>query len=130
MADLYLRHANRYEVTAPVSYWWSSPKGPVHSAAGETRNISHSGVLVAAGECPPIGSAIQMTIQLPRLRGGGFGMKLQGEGMVLRIENAGTTTESKPVSVFAASVMFYFETSEKSEQPDVSGDEKLKTTVQ
>ena len=79
MADLYLRHANRYEVTAPVSYWWSSPKGPVHSAAGETRNISHSGVLVAAGECPPIGSAIQMTIQLPRLRGGGFGMKLQGE---------------------------------------------------
>lgn len=130
MVDLYLRHANRYEVTVPVSYWWSLPKGPIHSGAGETRNISQFGVLVAAGECPPIGAAIQMAIQLPRLRGPGLGMKLQGEGTVVRVENTGTATESKPARAFAASVLLYPEKSEKLEQPDVSNDEELKNTVQ
>jgi len=130
MADLYLRHANRYEVAAPVSYWWSSPKGPIHSGKGETRNLSHSGVLVATGECPPIGASIQMTILLPRIRGSGIGMKLHGEGVVVRVEDSATTVASKPAGAFAATVQFYPETSEKSQQPDVRADEKLKTTVQ
>jgi len=128
MADLYLRHANRYEVAAPVSYWWSSKRGLVHSSTGETRNISDCGVLVGVGECPPVGAAIQMTIQLPRLRGNGLGMKLHGEGKVVRVDDAETTAESRSKKVFAASVHFYFERSEGAEGPDLKS-ELMKTVV-
>ena len=128
MVDLYLRHANRYKVAAPVSYWWSSSRGPARTGAGETRNISHCGVLVAAGECPPIGAAIQITVHLPH-RSAGAGMKLEGEGKVLRVENADGTVESNSGGVFAASVQFHFEASIKPEQRYVSG-ERLKTTGQ
>jgi hypothetical protein len=129
MVDLYQRHANRYEVTTPVSYWWSSSRGTTHSGTGETRNISHCGVLVATGECPPIGAPIQITVHLPHRRSPGVGMKLEGEGKVLRVENADRAVECEPGSLFAASVQFYFEASIQREQPYAS-DESLKTTRQ
>lgn len=129
LADLHLRRARRYEVSAPVSYWWAASKGPIHSSAGETLNISDSGVLVAASECPPMGASIQMTVLLPRLRDKGFGMKLHGEGMVVRVEN-GDTPLSAPAKAFAASVQFYPETSDQPEKLKRDGVEKLKTTVQ
>lgn len=129
IVDLYQRNSNRYELTAPVSYWWSSSKGPTHSGMGETRNISHCGVLVAAGECPPIGAAIQITVHLPHRRSPGVCMKLEGEGKVLRVENSNRNVESNPSRAFAASVQFYFETSVKREQLYVSGG-TVKTTGQ
>lgn len=126
MADLYLRHANRYEIATPISYWWTSSEGPIHSSKGETRNISPSGVLVAAEECPPIGASIQMRMRLPSLRGTGFGMKLYGEGRVVRSERVETSLGSRASRFFAASVHFY---PENSERPVVSSDEKFKSTV-
>jgi hypothetical protein len=126
MPDLHPRRAHRYQVATPVSYWWLAPKGPVHSGNGKTRNISQSGVLVATSECPPSGAAIQMTIRLPRLSGSGHGMKLYGEGTVVRIEDTGFGFDSEPTKVFAASVQFY---PEKSEQLDPIGIEEFDTNL-
>lgn len=130
MADFDPRRAKRYEISVPVSYWWSASKGPIHSSLGETRNISDSGVLVAAaGECPPTGASIQVTVLLPRLREEGPGMNLHGEGTVVRVENADTPS-SKPVKVFAASVHFYPERPDELEEPRREVEEKLRIIVQ
>ena len=130
MAEFDLRRARRYGVSVPVSYWWSASQGPIHSCAGETRDISDSGVSVAAaGECPPIGASIQVTVPLPRLREEGPGMRLLGEGTVVRVENADTPSAT-PVKIFAASVHFYPERSDDLMEPKRVAGEKLQSIVQ
>jgi len=130
MADLHLRHAYRFEIVTSVSYSWSSLRGQVCSGEGETRNMSDSGILVVGDQCPPIGALIQISMRLPSPRGKPFGMKLYGEGRVVRSEKIETSPGNTPSTLFAASMHFYPETSEKSEQPLESCNEGLKSTVQ
>jgi len=130
MPDIRPRRAHRYQVVTPVLYWWASSGGPVHAGSGQTRNISQSGVLVAANECPPAGASIQMTLGLPRLPGNGQGMKLHGEGVVVRVHDADVVSDCKPARVFAASVLFYPDRSERSEQPDPIGIEEFSSNLQ
>lgn len=130
MVESHVRRANRYEITAPVSYWWSLRKGPMHSGHGEMRNISHSGVLVATTECPPLGTVVEMSVVLPRVRGNGNGMKLHGEGIVLRLQDVSAPTESGLTKGFAASVHFYPELPDAPEDQQLSRIENLKKTVQ
>lgn len=129
MAELFMRHTSRFEIVAPVSYWWPSPTGALHSSKGETRNISQRGVLVAAEECPPLGSPVQLTIRLPRLREKGLGMRLEGEGMVVRVQDTSNSHLLGPTQAFAVSVQFYLEKSEQQERRKRSGVEKLTVMV-
>jgi hypothetical protein len=107
MTDLQLRQANRYRLSAPVSFWWYPPEGSVKSSEGVTQDISHAGVLVMAHECPPAGVQIQLTVLLPGLRDKSKGMKLHGEGVVVRLENSKDGSDSSGSLGFAASVQFY-----------------------
>lgn len=113
--SLLIQRAKRFEIAARVAYWWSPTKGVVQSGTGVTRNIANSGVLIAASECPDAGSPIQVSIFIPRIGGKGYGMKLHGEGVVVRVESATMPPDLRPTG-FAASVQFYPEPMDGSEQ--------------
>jgi hypothetical protein len=87
MASLDLRNANRYQIAALVFFWWCGSDGFVHTRQGTTRDISSSGVLISAGICPTQGARIYLEVQLPPIKGRDRGMLLQGEGLVVRVED-------------------------------------------
>ncbi len=116
MTAFYLDRAKRFEVAVPVTFWWESPKGPTKSGKGVTKNISNSGVLVTASECPPSGVRIQLNVRMPRLGGKGYGMELHGEGTVVRVEGDATAGSGARPKGFAASVHFYPEHIDSPEQ--------------
>lgn len=109
MMALQIQRARRFEIAAPVAFWWSSAEGTVKSGKGITRNISSTGVLVEANDCPVRGVPIQVTIHMPPTEGSEHGMKLQGEGIVTRIEGRERLVRGEGPLHFAASVQFYLE---------------------
>jgi hypothetical protein len=109
MTNQLIHRSKRFEISAPVTFWWSSPEGAVQSGSGTTRNISSSGVLVAAEDCPALGVPIQVTIQMPGNADGDHEMKLSGEGVVIRVEGQGDSTPGDGLGRFAAAVQFYLE---------------------
>jgi hypothetical protein len=98
-------------------FWWVPAKGSLLSSMGVTRNVSNSGVLIAASECPPVGAVVQVEVLLPRIEGNGYGMKLHGEGIVVRMETAICADLAEQPYAFAASVQFYPEQVDAAEQP-------------
>ncbi len=123
--DLELRHSKRYQLAAPVNFWWLSPDGSIRASQGMTRDISSSGVLVVTSDCPPSGTRIQMTVLLPRRDGSGHGMELHGEGTVIRLEESANPRQQKRRSEFAASVHFYPEIPDDSEHLSQAHSEPL-----
>lgn len=109
MRGLHERHGTRYEVAAPVTFWWLCADGSIHSGEGVTRDVSNRGVSVIAKECPPVKALIQMTIALPGSWENGRGITLHGEGTVVRVGNSEGATGPRPSSEFAALVQFYSE---------------------
>lgn len=83
-----------------------------------TLDISSSGVMVIAKNCPPKGARVQMTIHVARHNGSDCPLELHGEGIVVRIEPGATTQPGRRSSGFAASVHFYSELSNGSDDPD------------
>ena len=80
-----------------------------------TLDISGSSVMVIAEKCPPKGARIQMTILVTRPNGSDCSLELHGEGIVVRIQRRNSTRPSQRLSGFAASVHFYSESSNDSE---------------
>lgn len=117
---LLMQRAKRFECAAPVAFWWPLAQGAVQSGMGVTQNIGNSGVMIAANECPPAGVHIQMTVFLPRFEGSGYAMKLHGEGVVTRVESETLDSDERPIG-FAASVQFYPEPMDASEQASNGG---------
>lgn len=109
MGSLHDRHETRYEVAAPVTFWWLCADGSIHAGEGVTRDISDRGVSVIAKECPPVRALVQMTIALPGSWDKGRGITLHGEGTVVRVGNRDRAAGRCSCSEFAASVQFYSE---------------------
>jgi hypothetical protein len=101
MTDFVVRRAKRQPLVAVVDFWWLNPNGTVEGSHGVTHDVSSSGVLIEASECPPIGSHIQLTILIKRMSNSQGLLELHGEGTVVRI--------ARKSSAFAASVQFYSE---------------------
>jgi hypothetical protein len=118
MTHLDRRHTRRYELAAPVNYWWLDPNGSVQASHGTTLDISSSGVMVIAKKCPPKGVRIQTTIHVARHNGSDRPLELHGEGIVVRSEPGEATQPSLRSNGFAASVHFYSELSKESDDPD------------
>jgi hypothetical protein len=97
-----LRKAKRYWLNAPAHFMWAPKNGKPQSGQGLTRDINTSGVFVVTDAIPPVGARVQMEIVLPKLKDAGPGMRLEGEGIVLRC-NRGDAAKCG----FAASVQFY-----------------------
>ena len=118
MAGLERRHTRRYKLSNPVDFWWLAPSGSVQASHGTTLDISSSGVMIVAKKCPPKGVRIQTTIHVARRNDSECPLELHGEGIVVRIESGKPTRPSKRPSGFAASVHFYSELSNVSDDPD------------
>lgn len=106
-ADLHRRDANRYQIAAPVSYWWSGQDESVQTGHGITQNISSSGVLIVAHICPPKRVRLHIEVRLPPSKENAHGMELHGDGSVVRIESIETANPGKRTTGFAVSVQFY-----------------------
>jgi hypothetical protein len=118
MTYLENRHTRRYKLANPVDYWWLAPNGSVQAGHGMTLDISSNGVMVIARKCPPIGVRIQTTIRIARRNCSDRPLELHGEGIVVRVEHGKATQPSQRSSGFAASVHFYCELSNDSDDPD------------
>jgi hypothetical protein len=116
MRELGSRREHRFRLTAPATFWWTCGDGEIHRGEGVTRDISKGGVLVRAAECPPVGAPIQITVSLPRLRDGRYGMTLSGEGIVIRVIPNASVPEPACHDEFAAAVALNLEPLDGSEQ--------------
>ena len=101
-----LRRTNRYRVSAPAFFCWEPPGGILQQGKGTTRDISATGVFVAAERTPSVGLHIELDVYLPAVSGRPRSVQLHGEGKVLRVEGR----EGAPTG-FAAEVLFQTESS-------------------
>jgi len=99
-----LRNANRYRLNAPAVFWWFETDGLSERGSGITQDISSSGVFVLTTTLPPLGARIELVVLLPGVGDESPGVRLNGEGFVLRLQR----DPKEPVG-FAASVQFYQE---------------------
>jgi hypothetical protein len=82
-----LRRTKRYYVQAPAFFSWKDSDKSSQAAEGMTRDISAQAVFVVARNCPRAGDQLRLDVQLPSLRGTP-GVRLRGEGVVLRVDKA------------------------------------------
>ena len=98
-----LRKANRYSMSAPVSFCWDSGDGILQEGQGTALDVSSRGVFVITEATPRVGGQLELEIYL---RGPGRESKLvrfHGEGKVVR------TIKNGRESGFAAEVLFQTE---------------------
>jgi hypothetical protein len=84
-----LRQNKRYQLNAPVSFFWESREGSVGMGEGHTRDISVTGIFILTTGLVPKGSLVRMDVSLPPLHGKGQRVHLHTQGRVLRTEDAG-----------------------------------------
>ena len=102
-----LRKAKRYRLRVPALFIWEPQDGKLQSGQGVTRDINTSGIFVLTDVMPPVGALVQMEVVLPKLENAGPGMRLHGEGVVLRCERGDVENLG-----FSASAHFYPETAD------------------
>jgi len=106
-AQMELRKATRYLVSAPAFYWWERADGTLQEAQGITCDISYLGVFILAKELPPVGKCVELDVHLPAVTGTARAAQLHGEGTVVRTNERGAKE-----SGFAAAVVFQTESSD------------------
>jgi hypothetical protein len=107
-----LRRNKRYILSAPVRFAWASHGGSIHNGEGITRDINEFGAYVLTDNLPSVGALIDLDVLLPNREDFAPGMRLYGEGKVIRCEPNGNKDTGTREGGFAASVQFYPEPSE------------------
>jgi hypothetical protein len=82
-----LRRIRRYYVQALTFFSWKDPDNSTRASEGMTRDISTQAIFVVARNCPRAGDRLRLDVRLPSLRGTP-GVRLGGEGVVLRVDRA------------------------------------------
>jgi len=80
------RKSIRFELRIPAIFRWRDHGGE-HERGGFTRDVSVKGVFIATPICPPKASELKLDLLLPALDGAAPGLKLEGEGLIIRVEN-------------------------------------------
>ena len=96
-----LRRAKRYQLAALVFFTWRHPDGRLLQLAGVSLDISMRGISLLTADAVEVGAYIELDAYLPSLHRKQIGMKLHGEGTVLRVESL-SIVEKK----IAAEVLF------------------------
>ncbi len=81
------RRVNRVRMEASIAFWWVD-SGIVMRGEGRTRDISEAGAFVLTSTFPPNGTNIGFKIFLPELAGSEHRARVEGDGQVLRVEQA------------------------------------------
>jgi hypothetical protein len=84
------RKTLRYEVRARAVFHWDDRGGVSREGQGFTKNVSPKGAYVLASECPPQGTPMEMTIDLPSLGKGSNNLHIRADCHVLRVDRVGT----------------------------------------
>jgi hypothetical protein len=95
------QRSRRFPVTAPARFSWQGADGAWHQGKGKTRDISIHGVFVWAWPVPMPGTRIEITVEVPALVRRGTALRLNGSGVVLRID-----PRDSQANGFAAEVNF------------------------
>ncbi len=80
------RGATRYPLRMVVTFSWKDEIGVVRGSEGESRDINSRGIYVNSKLIPPVGSAVEMNVLLPRLASLKRQAELHAEGRVVRID--------------------------------------------
>jgi hypothetical protein len=83
------RRAVRYTLDTQVVYSWSDVGGLPRESRGCTRDISPKGSYVIAACCPPLGTTLAMSFDLPALMGESQAVHVQVHSRVTRIDPGG-----------------------------------------
>lgn len=86
------RESVRFQLRLPVIFRWTDEQVGRQQNGGFTRDISTRGLFVYSSTPPPAGVTVDFEVMLPPLEKSGHGVRLQSEGMVLRIERRGEHT--------------------------------------
>jgi len=73
----------RFPLQAQVSFWWTDENGIRQQGEGSSRDVSELGAFLYADACPPVGSIVNLRIDLeglPDTTG------IDVEGRVIRID--------------------------------------------
>jgi hypothetical protein len=92
------RGAVRYPVRAVVLFKWTDADGVGLQDGGFTRDISTAGLFVYCKRLPPVKTAVSMEVVLPLFEAPHPGLRLIGQGVVVRVE------EKKKETGFAAKI--------------------------
>jgi len=111
-AQMELRKATRYLVSAPAFYWWDRADGTLQEGQGITLDISDRSVFILAKELPPVGKCVELDVHLPAVTGTARAALLHGEGTIVRTSGRG----AKELG-FAAAVVFQTESSDAATVP-------------
>ncbi len=79
------RKTPRWLLSARVFFLWTSQDGTQRRGEGLARNLGTHGAYVEADSCPPVGTPVQMDIELPDLRFEGVRLHLASKGVVVRV---------------------------------------------
>lgn len=104
-----LRRVTRYRLVAPAHFWWGTAEQIGGNRKGMTRDVSTAGAFLTASLCPPVGARVEIDILLPRMNGTAVGVRLHGEGTVLRVDHVNSKAKG-----FAAALHFYPEAPDES----------------
>ena len=85
------RKTLRYEVRARVIFHWADREGVSRESEGFTRDVSPKGAYVFASDCPPLGTPVEMTIDLPGVGKVSNNPHIRADCFVLRVDKAGAT---------------------------------------
>jgi hypothetical protein len=83
------RRAVRYTLETQVVFSWSEIGGLPRESRGCTRDISPKGAYVIAACCPPLGTTLAMSFDLPALMGESQAVHVQVHSRVTRIDPEG-----------------------------------------
>ena len=92
----------RFQLSVPVKFHWNEADGTEREGRGVTRDISGHGIFVKADCAPPLGTQVQVVLDLPPPRGSPSAALLYGEGVAIRLEQA----NGRPAG-FAAAVTYH-----------------------
>ena len=105
-AEVDLRKAKRYPLSALVLFCWKRVDGILQEGEGTTRDISIRGVFIVAQSPPPPGVLLELDVYLSSLSGTPKSVQLHGEGKVIRVSG-----RQEPEPGFAVEATFQTENS-------------------
>ena len=85
------RRSRRFELHVPAICRLKSAQAR-HEIGGFTRDVSSGGVFVLSPDPPAEGTEVDLDLLLPPLEAGSQVLKVLYEGVVVRVERAGTAT--------------------------------------
>jgi hypothetical protein len=78
----------RYQLGAPVMFFWKDARDTQHEGIGLTRDICVRGLFAFTASPPPLESEVKLKVFLPPGRSAVPPLRIQGRGRVVRVDAA------------------------------------------